>query len=306
MNCHEIRELFSARADERLTPDQRSALNGHLEGCLDCSREWERFSRTVGLLRGIREAQAPAGLARRVIDAARREERWHRRLLRGMFLPLRVKLPLEAAALVLISTLVIVLYRQTPEFQRPVEPSPAPGMTAPVAEPPAKSAEPEQARPYGEAAPPQASTSATEERKGAPEDVKEKDRFAKKQEAAPAEPPTVGGRLDVSREAQKSAAVRTDPRPAARPQGPFHLMGRLRPKSPDTIDNQLNDLIKQVGGILVRDAERVGVGSIVEVIVPRDAYPRLETGLRQLGEFTVETRVQTLPDQVRIGIRIAD
>lgn len=284
MSCHEVRELFSAKMDGFLTPGERSALDRHLQGCTDCSREWERFSRTVGLLRAVPEARAPAGFGRRVLEAATREP-WQRRLLRGIFLPLHVKLPLEAAALVLLSTLVIFLYRQTPEFQRPARP-PAPGVTAPAAESPGKVAR------YG----------ARQE----PEAAMEKDQPATKEEAVPAEQQSVGGREDVSREARKSAVPAPESKAAARAQGPFHLVGLLRPTSRETLDSQLGDLVKQVGGILVRDADRVGPGSIVEVIIPRDAYPRLLGGLRQIGDFTVETRAQTLPDQMRIGIRIAN
>lgn len=296
MTCDEARELFSAKADGLLPSHERAALDGHLQGCADCASEWERFSRTVTLLHSVAEARAPAGFAARVIAAAAREP-WYRRLGRGLFLPLHVKLPLEAAALILVSTLVILLYRQTPELQRAVE-APAPPVTAPAAESPAKSADLERAQGYAE--PPLAPQPApqAEERRAVPQDAKEKDRLAKKQEAAPAES-VVGGRMDVQ-------ASRSEPKAAGRAQGPFHLVGLLQPKGPATLDAQLNDLVKQVGGILVRDAERVGPGSIVEIVMPRDAYPRLEAGLRELGTFTVETRAQTFPDQVKIAIRISD
>ena len=134
----------------------------------------------------------------------------------------------------------------------------------------------------------------------------EKDQPATKEEAVPAERPSVGGRMDVSREARKSAAPAPESKVAARAQGPFHLVGLLRPTNRETLDSRLGDLVKQVGGILVRDADRVGPGSIVEVIIPREAYPRLLAGLRQIGDFTVETRAKAFPDQVRIGIRIAN
>ncbi|OGL14864.1 MAG: hypothetical protein A3G97_11105 [Candidatus Rokubacteria bacterium RIFCSPLOWO2_12_FULL_69_21] len=322
MNCREARELFSAKADDLLTAEQRAALDGHLQGCAGCRHEWERFRQTVSLLQSVGEARAPAGFATRVMEASRREP-WHRRLLRGVFLPLHVRLPLEVAALVLVSTLAIFLYRQTPELQRAVE-APQSGVVASAPEAPAKSAEAEQVQGYGqtEAAPPAAPAPA-EERQGALQGAKERDEFARKQEAAPAPaaPPAVGGRLDVAREVQaprgqdvqaprakdvqKSVAGKPELKAAARAQGPFHLMGLLRPKSPATLDTQLNDLVKQAGGILVRDADRVGPGSIVEVVIPRDAYPRLEEGLRQIGDFTIETRAKTFPDQVRIGLRIS-
>lgn len=283
MNCQEARELFSAKVDDLATREQRSALDGHLQGCADCAREWERFRQTVSLLHSVTEARAPAGFARRVVEAARPEP-WHRRLLRGIFLPLHVKLPLEAAALVLVSTLVIVLYRQTAEFQRAVE-GPVPAVTAPAAESPPKVAE------YGA--------------RREPEAAMERDQPATKEEALPAERPSVGGQRDVSREARKSAAPAPESKGAARAQGPFHMVGLLRPTNREALDSQLGDLVKRVGGILVRAADRVEPGSIVEVVVPRDAYPRLLAGLRQIGDFTVETRAQTFPDQIRIGLRIA-
>ncbi len=270
MNCRAARELFSARVDGFLTPEERVALDRHLEGCADCDREWERFSRTVGLLRAVPEARAPADFAQRVVEATLREP-WHRRLLRGVFQPLHVKLPLEAAAIVLVSTLVFFLSRQSPEVQRAYEAQPRPQVAA-------------------------------------PESALEKDRPAQKEEAPAAERPPVGGRTDVEREARKSAvpAPAAESKLAVRALGPFHLLGLLRPTNREALDRELGDLVKQVGGVLVRDADKIGSGSIVEVIVPRDGYPRLLAGLRQLGEFRVETRAQTFPEQVRIGIRISD
>ena len=322
MNCHEARDLFSAKADDLLTAEQRAALGRHLDTCPDCQREWERFRQAVSLLHSVGEARAPAGFASRVIEAARREP-WHRRLLRAGSLPLHMRLPLEAAALVLVSTLAIFLYRQTPELQRAVE-APQSGVVAPASEAPGKSAEVEQVQGYVKTeSAPSAPPLPAEERQGVLQGAKERDQFARKQEAAPApaEPPAAAGRADAAREvqaprgqdvqaprlqeSQKSVAAKPELRGAARAQGPFHLMGLLRPRSPATLDAQLTDLVKQAGGILVRDADRVGPGSIVEVVIPRDAYPRLEEGLRQIGDFTIETRAKAFPDQVRIGLRIS-
>lgn len=128
----------------------------------------------------------------------------------------------------------------------------------------------------------------------------------------PAKAGQASGRLEYFRtekdrpSKEEALAPAAEPKLAVRAQGPFHLVGLLRPRNRDTLDSQLGDLVKQAGGILVRDADRVGPGSIVEVVLPREAYPRLEAGLRQLGDFTVETRARTFPHQLRIGLRIAD
>ena len=87
-------------------------------------------------------------------------------------------------------------------------------------------------------------------------------------------------------------------------QGPLHLIGLLRPKDLNTVGARLDDLVKEVGGTLIRGAGPVGAGSIVEMVISRDAYPRLLAGLGQIGDFTVETRARSLPEQLRIAIRI--
>lgn len=257
MNCQAAYELFSVKVDDLLTSEQRSALEAHLRSCADCAREWERFRRAIGLLHGVEEARAPAGFAARVVEAAAREP-WHRRLLRGIFFPLRVKLPLEAAALILVSTLVILLYRQAPELQRAAVAPPGPAATIPAPEEPSS----ENAR--------------DAERRG-----------------------------DEAKAERDRPAAKEEPKLAARAQGPFHLVGLLRPKDRGTLDADLGNLVKQVGGILIRDADVVGPGSIVEVVVPREAYQRLEAGLRQLGDLTVETRARNFPDRMRIALRIS-
>ena len=103
-----------------------------------------------------------------------------------------------------------------------------------------------------------------------------------------------------------AAWSRPDPAPPleSRARGPFHLVGMLRPKDVTAIEAQLNDLVRLVGGTLIRDPNPITAGSIIEVVVSRAEYSRLEAGLREIGDFTVETQAQSFPEQVRIAIRI--
>ena len=124
MTCHEARDQFSARADEVLTPDERAALEAHLATCGECRREWQRFAATVGLLHAVEPARAPAGFVDRVLGAARPQP-WYRRLARTVFLPWSVKLPLEAAAIVLVGGLAVLVFQRSPELQQTAQ-APAP------------------------------------------------------------------------------------------------------------------------------------------------------------------------------------
>src|SRR3990170_929312 len=96
---------------------ERRALDAHLAGCAECRRERERFHGTVALVRGLEPARAPAGFVDRVLAAARPLPRW-RRFARALVFPLPVKLPLEAAAIVLVGVIVGLVYRQTPELRQ--------------------------------------------------------------------------------------------------------------------------------------------------------------------------------------------
>lgn len=132
MTCHDARELFSALVDDALSAAERGDLDAHLGGCAECRRELERFQSTVSLLHRVEPARAPAGFVDRVLAAARPVP-WHRRLVRAVFLPWPVKLPLEAAALVLVGVTVALLFRGTPELQQAarLETRPPAGSEAP-------------------------------------------------------------------------------------------------------------------------------------------------------------------------------
>ena len=117
MTCHEAREQFSALVDDALGADARAALDVHLAGCVECRRELDGFQRTVALIRGIEPARAPAGFVDRVLTRTRPEP-WSRRLARRLFQPWPVKLPLEAAALLIVGVLAVWLFQRMPEQQQ--------------------------------------------------------------------------------------------------------------------------------------------------------------------------------------------
>jgi len=131
VTCHEARELFSAFVDDEMDARARSALDAHLVGCVDCRRELDRFSRTVSLVQALPPERAPAGFVDRVVTRARPAP-WPVRLVRGLFVPW-TKLPLEAAAILLVGGLAVWVYQQTPEQQQSVRLEQAP----PSAEAPA-------------------------------------------------------------------------------------------------------------------------------------------------------------------------
>ncbi|MEX2221765.1 MAG: zf-HC2 domain-containing protein [Candidatus Rokuibacteriota bacterium] len=121
MTCHEVREGLSAYVDAALDPDERARVEAHLETCAECRHELAGLRETVALLRRVEPARAPVGFVDRVVAAAGPRP-WYRRVVDAAFLPLSMKLPLEATALVMVALLAVYLFERTPELEQAARP----------------------------------------------------------------------------------------------------------------------------------------------------------------------------------------
>ena len=328
MTCHEARELFSALMDDALGGDERVVLDAHLATCADCRRELQRVRDTVALLRAVEPARAPAGFVDRVLEAARPAS-WPRRLLRALFLPWPVKLPVEAAAVVLVTVGVVYLYLATPELQQAARlESPAPT----VAEAPhAAELEASKASIEKKDAPKPSGAREVNLRSTAERDTsrdteqrRESQNLQKEAEPAPSAgtvaggkteaPPARSGRVLDTRESQAPAAPEPSgdalkaPRqaataPAAAAFAPSDVSGGLAVNDRDAALRTLTELVARLGGVedrRVSGPER----SIVELTVPREAYAEFARELARLGRWQPTQEPAELPARVRIVLRI--
>ena len=294
MSCHDARELFSARADDALTAPERAALDAHLASCAECRREWERFRATVALLHAVEHPRAPVGFVDRVLGATSRVPR-HRRVLRALFLPWRQKLPMEAAAVVLVGVMAVILFKATPELQRAARVEPpieaprweaqrAEAPTPPREEPPAIVAEAERdatrQRDLAKSAPaPIRARSVPAEVRGAPADA-----------AAPA----------PAREAARESAKLSALRPTA-----ADLSGHLVVKDRDAAARALTELATRAGG---REITRRATAdaTVMELVIPRAAWAEFARGLARLGTWSPEREPAELPAEIRVALRIIE
>jgi hypothetical protein len=138
MTCPEARELLSALLDDALSPAERQTVDAHLATCAECPRELAALRETVTLLKRLPPVHAPPGFVDRVVETAYRPS-WPRRVADALFRPLRVKLPLEAAAVVLVGVSALYVHQHAPEVQQVARQetreatSPASAPEAPVA-----------------------------------------------------------------------------------------------------------------------------------------------------------------------------
>ena len=117
MTCDETRDTLSAYLDEALAPDERRLVEAHLADCADCRREIAGLRGTIALLQRVEPVRAPVGFVDRVM-AATHPRPWYRRVMDAVLLPLAVKLPLEATAVLMVGLLAVYLFERSPELQQ--------------------------------------------------------------------------------------------------------------------------------------------------------------------------------------------
>ncbi len=110
MDCKTVREKLGEYMDGTAGPSDKAALDEHLSTCPKCSSALEELRKTVGRLGQLEDIEPPAWLTQTVM-AKIREERQKTSLLRRLFYPLRVKVPIQAAATVLIAVVTLYIFR---------------------------------------------------------------------------------------------------------------------------------------------------------------------------------------------------
>ena len=299
MSCHDARQLFSALADDALTAPERAALDAHLASCAECRREWERFRATVALLHAVEHPRAPVGFVDRVLGATGRAPR-HRRVLRALFLPWRQKLPMEAAAVVLVGVMAVILFKATPELHRAarVEP-PAPTLN----EAPRREAQRAEAPTPPREEPPaivaEAERDATRQRdlaKSAPAPIRARSVPAEVRGEAPAGAAAPAPAREAARESAKLSALR----PTA-----ADLSGHLVVKDRDAAARALTELATRAGG---REVTRRATAdaTVMELVIPRAAWAEFARGLARLGAWSPEREPAELPAEIRVALRIIE
>jgi hypothetical protein len=266
MTCAEARDLFSALLDQALTPDEHGALDLHLASCAECRTELGRFRSVVSLVRAVEPERAPVGFVDRVLARTHRAP-WYRRLARSLVFPLPVKLPLGAAAAVLVGVLVSLLYRASPELdqlaRRDIGPPPA--VEAPA---------------VGDAKRPQRET---------PE----------RSRAEPREPVSAGKASEPTPRAETEAN-----QPVAGLATPERdVTGRLTVSDVAAAGRALGELVSRSGGWQT-GRRSIPDGREVDVAIPRAAVDEFMRELARLGPWQAGRAAGSPGDPVRARIQL--
>jgi hypothetical protein len=118
LKCEEVRDRFSALWENELTPSERTEVKGHLDRCAECREEFARFEKTLRLLHSVEEKEVPesflVGIYEKLEERKRKDLPAERTFWRWPNLPLRLKLPMQALAMVAIVFMALYLTKMTP------------------------------------------------------------------------------------------------------------------------------------------------------------------------------------------------
>ena len=130
MTCGDMENLLAGLVDGALSEEQRNRVEAHLRTCETCRKALADLENADRLVKRMEEVEPPPWLKTRVmarvLEEAREETRAKPGILRMLFYPLRVKVPIQALATVLIAVVAWNVYKTgEPEFRHAAPPSAA-------------------------------------------------------------------------------------------------------------------------------------------------------------------------------------
>jgi anti-sigma factor RsiW len=290
MKCEEVREKLSEYLEEALDPEAAVLVREHLAGCASCREELRALDETRRAVTDLPSLHPPAGFTQRVM-ARVREEADRPNLFHRLFLPIHIKIPIHALALLLVGGIAVFLYRSHPPLQPVVTPPP--------------SSEPEStARPDRSA--PAAPAPGAMESFNSPAEGKLKKSVTDEIGRVPARTGELTGKLEETAGSVPAvpprAKVAADYQLAITPQGPFI--------DAKVMDAKLKELAKEMGGKYIPPIPpRESIGSVERdalhrseialIVIPPNRYERLKTELASIGKL--ENEISTIPSSPDAG-----
>jgi len=118
MDCRDIREKLDDYLEGELSPEEKGLVEEHLGACQECTLSLSELQKTVQHVRSLEEVEPPPWLTKKVMEEIRSGEEEPSRFLHKLFYPLYIKLPIEAAAAVLVAVFAVYVFKVMPPEMR--------------------------------------------------------------------------------------------------------------------------------------------------------------------------------------------
>ena len=118
MTCEDFERKLPAYQDGTLSPEEKSLVEAHLGTCGKCSSVLADLEKAVDLLKDLPEVEPPPWFTQKIMAQVREEPERKGGLLKKLFYPFHVKVPIEAFATLLVVVIGIYIFRATaPEIR---------------------------------------------------------------------------------------------------------------------------------------------------------------------------------------------
>ncbi|MHB8137311.1 MAG: DUF2275 domain-containing protein [Smithellaceae bacterium] len=135
--CRDIESLLPLYAEGILSDDEMQAVEKHLADCGECRREMARLEKAGHLVNNLSPVEDPAWFQQKIM-ARVREEVGKKSFWQKWFYPLRVRIPVQIAATIVIAVLAVFIYRSGDDQVQQILPgAPKPAMKAQIQQAPA-------------------------------------------------------------------------------------------------------------------------------------------------------------------------
>jgi hypothetical protein len=126
MTCNEIENRLPAYLEDLLSPEERKSITGHITTCPRCSRAFAGLKKAEQLVHGLGEVEPPPFFEQRIMSRVREEAGQKQRILRRLFYPLHIKVPIPFLATLLVAVLAIYVFQTGDPEMKQMAPLPIP------------------------------------------------------------------------------------------------------------------------------------------------------------------------------------
>jgi len=277
MKCDQVQEKLSEYLDGFLDRDASGLIVSHLASCSDCRAEVRALTEAKRTVAGLPVIEPPPGFSQRVMGRVR-EEAERPTLFRRLFIPMRIKIPIHALALLLIGGIAVYLY----QTHQPVQPV----ATKSIPPAPERMAKQEQNAP--------AAPQPEMKESFAPSPMEKKLQENGVNEIGQTKAKT--GKTEGA-----AGGIMMGATPLAKPAIDYKLIVTAQGQffnNPKIMNSKLEELVKQMGGKYAGPNESVGSREqdthhrtkTAWIVISADRYDRFKTELAALGKIEEETR----------------
>ncbi len=327
MECTNIRGKLSDYLEDVLPAEERVTIDEHLRSCESCSAELTDLRRTIERIRGLEEVEPPSWMTQKIMAKVREEGQRKKGVLQRLFYPLRIKLPLEAVAALLIIGVALYIYRDiSPEIRlakapteesapqilrkeiikedkkglfRKSEEKNIPQEVITVPEKPAEEATSDKF---------EAKTDKTEAAAPKAPETQKQIGFAQKEREIPSPPATEAARsaAGTARQEARQEALQAAPRLKASAEMKIERMVlTVKVKELESASREIEKTITALGGKII-ERESVEGKKTVVIEVNSNGFNELLEKLKSIGEVKEETKMRKLEGAQRVKIEVVE